>query len=282
MSNMPSLINIDGLSNVAVKLLDMIEKSVGWVITPKGTQRDFIEGLEIYKKGIEADDNLSPIEKGAQISTVRKNLREYINQGCIVASAIPHLDHSSNPDKIDPDWLSHFFDYAKNISNKDMQLIWGKLLACKANGKNDISKKLIQVFSYIENEDIDIFCKMCAMTFESKDRERSKYPFIYITKHPSYYNKHGIRRYHLASLDNLGLIEYDIQNGFVLPKDVPLLQYGSVLVRLDSTDRINNGNVRFTKAGSVLFEITQISTMDDFLDNCSLVWSRENIKCKYE
>lgn len=82
-----SLINMDGLSDVAIKLLDMIGKSVGWVAMPRGKRADFKEGLAVYKKAIMDDGSLTGIEKGAKISSASMDLKKYINQGKIVSIA---------------------------------------------------------------------------------------------------------------------------------------------------------------------------------------------------
>lgn len=277
MSNKFSLFNLDGLSDVAIKLLDMISKTVGWVVTPKGKRADFIEGLEVYKKSILEDDNLTGIEKGQKISLSRMELRKYINQGKIISIAVENLENKAEPKRVDVDWLNAFFSYAENISSEEMQYIWGKLLAAKVNGNDGINKKVLQIFSCIESEDISTFCEICSMTFDNVERALSCYPFIYIVKSPSYYNARGIRRYHLASLDNLGLIEYDIHEGFVLPKVVPLIKYGSTTIQLSSPDRITNGNVRLTAAGRALYDLTTVEKSKDFLLYCFSQWSSQNI-----
>ncbi len=275
MPNEFSLINIDGLSDVAIKLLDMIGKSVGWIVMPRGKRADFKEGLEVYKKAIMDDCNLSGIEKGAKISSASMELRKYINQGKIVSIATENLESTAAPEKIGVDWLNTFFTYAENISNEEMQHIWGKLLASKANGNNGITKKTLQIFYLIEAEDISTFCKICSLTFDNVNHPLSCYPFIYIKKYAAYYNDLGIKRYHLASLDNLGLIEFDIHSGFVLPKEIPQLQFGSTIIQLSSTKRINNGNIRFTTVGRALYELTNVEKSKNFLDYYLKIWKDE-------
>lgn len=169
----------------------------------------FYEGLRVYKEGILNDKNLSYLEKGIKISTATMELKEYIREYITISAAINNLSLDAEPFKIDPDWLNTLFSYARNCSDDYMQTIWGQLLAAKANNTCSIPKRVLHIFACIEKEDIDTFCKLCSITFDNLQRESSCYPFVYIKKHPSYYNSLGIRRYHLASLSNLGLIEYD-------------------------------------------------------------------------
>jgi len=273
-----SLINIEGSSQVVIKLLSMIEKSVGWIVSPKGNQKDFHEGIQIYKESIKNDQSLSGEEKGARISTARKDLRQYINQRKIIENSIKDIDENADFENIDPDWLAYFFEYAKNISNEEIQLVWSKLLANKINGNQQMTKKLIHILSVIEGEDIDVFCKICSMTFDNVKKEKSKYPFIYIGDFPSYYNSKNIRRYHLHSLADLGLIEYDIANGFVLPATSPTIKYDGVIYNLSSENRITTGNIRLTTIGATLLSMTERIEQDDFIPHCKRVWESLNIQ----
>lgn len=278
MSDKNSLIDLDASNDVIIKLLNMLENFAGWVIMPKGKRADFEDGLTLYKDSIMNDDNLAPIEKAARISLSRTILRKYINQTKIISNAINNISKNANPDNLDVDWLNFFLSYAENISDEQMQLIWGKLLASKINGVSNINRKVLQIFSCIEKEDINVFCKLCSMTFRNTKKEESIYPFIYMKKHPAYYNKLGIRRYHLASLDNLGLIEYDIHSGFVLPQKVPDISFKNKTISLISNERINNGNVRFTQVGQALYNITQVSALNGFIEFCMNVWNEDNVK----
>ena len=273
--NVFSLINLDGASDVVIKLLDMVGKAVGWTVIPKKAKANFEEGLSIYIESIKSDNTLCGIEKGAKISTARKELKQYINQGKIISYAVNDINEEAKME-IDDDWLMYFFEYAKNISNDDVQKIWGRLLSMKINGEKGVSKKLLNALSLIEPEDVELFCTLCSLTFINIDDPRRIYPFIYI-KNAKYYQKYNIARYKLAQLDNLGLIEYDSSKEFVLAEKVPVLRYGSDIILLNADKRIPYGNVRFTDIGGVLYGITSIDIKDDFIKNCKRVWRHKEI-----
>ena len=61
------------------------------------------------------------LAKAACISDARKILREYRNQQNILLTALKFLDNSANPDIVDDDWLSYFFDNAKKSAEKRWQ-----------------------------------------------------------------------------------------------------------------------------------------------------------------
>lgn len=270
-------ISIEGVSEVAIKLLDVIQKSVGWMITPRGERLDFQEALQLYKETVMKDEQLDDYTKAIKILNATRDLKKYLNQGKIIYHSLEDLDEKANPYEVDEDWLNCFFEYAQNVSSEEVQRIWGKLLALKVNG-NNITKKLLNVFSLMEQKDIVLFCTLCALSFDNISEAGRQYPFVYIRQFPAYYNELGIRRYNLAQLDNLGLIEYDTHGNFVLPRTVPLLQYGKYIVKLEAENRVSNGNIRFTEIGRILYQITNVELFDDFMEHCKHYWDKMGIK----
>lgn len=158
-----SLINLDGASDVVIKLLDMIQDAVGWMVTPHGEKKDFNEALEIYKKSIEADEKLDGKIKAAKISSARKELKQYINQSKVIAYAIEDLDQNAKLE-VEDDWLSYFFNYAQNISDESVQKIWARILAEHCNGDTSIKRMLIHTLSLLDAESAKAFGNLCKIT----------------------------------------------------------------------------------------------------------------------
>ena len=67
-----NLINIDGLGDVFVKFLDMLEKACVWAVSPHGSRKEFENGLQAYTKAISEDEKLSPLEKGKDCSSKKR------------------------------------------------------------------------------------------------------------------------------------------------------------------------------------------------------------------
>lgn len=230
------------------------------------------------KRKILDNNLLDDFEKAILISNISKSTIEFVNKARILSVATDNIDHQISVENINEDWLLYFFDQAKNISDKKIQEVWGKLLVLYLEGKINNNKKIINVLSLLGEDDIKIFCVLCAMTFDNLLRPEKQYPFVYIDNYPSYYNNYGIRRYNLKQLDNLGIIEYDIHKNFVLPLTIPKLKYNDYMVELEYDGRVVNGNIRFTEIGSMLYKITKVDKLDDFIENCKFVWNKKGIK----
>lgn len=161
-----SLLNMDGLSDVFIKMLDMIEKAVGWTITPKGSRKDLEEALQYYKKAIMDDETLPPIVKASRIASAKKELTQYVNQGKIINYACLDLKETATFKNSDLDWLSYFFDYAKNIQDEKIQEIWARLLAEQCNGDTSIQRNLIHILSLMDANTAIAFTNLCRLVIK--------------------------------------------------------------------------------------------------------------------
>ena len=126
-----------------------------------------------------------------------------------------------------------------------------------------------------------MFYSLCCMTFNSLDRKHSKYPFIYVSENSKFLSNIGVRRYKLASLAHLGLLEYNGPGtSFVLPRKTPKLEYHNTVIEFTVSDRINSGNVRLTTEGRTLFRLTKCEPMKGYLKTCTKIWDEKNTSIK--
>lgn len=165
--NENSIIKLDGIEEVGVKFLEMLEKACVFVVSPHGKRKDFHEAVESYKKSINNNKELDPLAKAAMIASAKKDLKEYINKSNIIMHAIEQLDEDASFD-VDEDWLDYFFEYAKNISDEAVQRIWGRILAEKAYEGTDssIQRQLIHVLSLMDTSTAMAFTNLCRITIK--------------------------------------------------------------------------------------------------------------------
>jgi len=195
-------------------------------------------------------------------------------------------------EQLDEDWFDFFIDRVEHTSSDRFKSIWARLLSVQLTNIEcerslTISKKLISNICLLTPEDIATFRSICSMTFESLDREISKYPFIYIMESSKFLANCYVRRYNLASLNQLGLIEYSgPATSFVLPKKTPKLKYHNIIVEFIENEgqnhRINTGNVRLTSDGRVLYGLTESTYLTGFLDICKNAWDKKGYQYKIQ
>jgi len=195
-------------------------------------------------------------------------------------------------EQLDEDWFDFFIERVERTSSERFKSIWARLLSAQLTNIEcerglTISKKLIANICLLTPEDITAFRSICGMTFESLDREISKYPFIYIIDSAKFLANYHVRRYNLASLNQLGLIEYSgPATSFVLPKKTPKLKYHNMIIEFIENEgqnhRINIGNVRLTSDGRVLYGLTESTYIPGFLDICKNAWDKKGYRYKIQ
>lgn len=169
------------------KSLDAAEKSANLLVklfAPFVAQRNeaTTHVTEVAKAmaglGLTQEEALSIILNAPTIVREVKNKKEIyeIAKNKFLASKIPD-------NNIDTDWLAFYFDQAKNVSSTDVQEIWGRLLAAEFNNTGNISKRLIETLSYLDDETAMSFTNLCRLTLLAPGikkgyKERTIVPFV--------------------------------------------------------------------------------------------------------
>lgn len=258
---------------------EKIEKVVGFVYDPYGLKNESQNQLKSRIKAL----NLPPLEEAAFISTANKIIKEYINKNDILQIALDNLNSQQNPktpkmDYVDDEFLSMFFESAKHVSNEELKLIWGRILANKLSDPNSISKRLIQILTIIEPNQAKLFTAICKNSFLYLGEP---IPFIDITDSYSYWSSQNITKYHLLNLQSMGLITLSNNNYRMYldddfskeispnyPYEFVYSNYKIIIVleKDKMTDEkifgINCGNVTFTDVGEELYKVINIEYSD--------------------
>lgn len=132
-----NLIKIEG--KPLEKLIDVISKGIGKLYEPKGIRKAAnakayeIEVLERAKarslsssKEIE-QDLLDRIEE----RILHREIKKQRNLDSVNGFAAEQLKNEQevSDEPVDDDWIGRFFSFAEDISNEEMQVLWGKILA---------------------------------------------------------------------------------------------------------------------------------------------------------
>ena len=160
------LINLGGLSKPATTLIEKISDAVGGIAKPWQTVR--VARAEARADLIRAQTKIeiSEIEQRAVLRMVREEGKKQENIENITAKAIPHLSNDSNPGEIEDDWLTHFFDRCRLISDNEMQTLWSRILVGEANKPGSFRKKTIETVATLDKSDADLFTKFCTFVWQ--------------------------------------------------------------------------------------------------------------------
>ncbi|MBE6741422.1 MAG: DUF2806 domain-containing protein [Ruminococcaceae bacterium] len=247
------------IENALDRFVPSFDTVVHWFNTPKEEARLFF--LELVKD----NNQLTDKEKIALIYNSRKAIREFGNCKSIYENAINIFRNNNqnitceeiDGNTIDVDWLELFFDKAKLVNNKDLQIIWSNILANKMEKPDSINPSLIHTLSIISTEQANFFCNISRFCFEERKSD-IVHPLIFIKTNKKAYENSGITDQKLRELHRLGLIEYNPEKEFVFENKKTIVK-GNFQIDIygDENDRniIKAGNVFFTQDGLDLYSI---------------------------
>lgn len=226
--------------------------------------------IELMDK-IMSSEEISDETKFFLSAYIRSGAKKFFNQVKILDIALDNVKENDKVLTIDADWISDFWDKAKNVSNEYLQNIWGNVLYYNfINGK--CTKTLLNALYLIDKNSIYVFDSIRKFTFQHAQDPRKVYSCIYFVNETKTYKKFGLHKYNIHDLSTLGLIEYDWNHKFILPSQKMCLKYGDKIIRVRSNKRLEYGNVRLTSDGSMLFNSLQPVVNEACFDFCVKKW----------
>lgn len=167
MTDIKDILGIGEISSeIGAKLIDNISKAIGFCFD----NSDYIARKRLnheIMKEVSQDTTMSPFVRATAISNWNTIIREHKNKTDIVIKAINLLDEKKPIQLLDKDWLVYFFEKAKNVSDEEMQIIWGKILADESQESGKFSKLLLNSLSMTEGYQAKCFEKICQYQLET-------------------------------------------------------------------------------------------------------------------
>jgi hypothetical protein len=277
-SDSNSIINLGDLSRPATVLIEKISNAVGVIYEPTRMKRQARAEAESEKIKALARIELSDLERRAFERLAHQESRKQENIERITDQAISTLPPDAKVDSLDEDWVANFFKQCDTVSDKEMQSLWGKLLAGEATAPGTFSKRTVEFVSSIDKRDAHLFTAFCQFVWMIGDPT----PLIYDLQQ-DIYSKAGITFDSLKHLDAIGLISYESVAGYKkmgFGKYVHFFYYGTpVLVEfpLDTKNEIQLGHVLLTATGKELVAISGSTMNAEFKEWVLNKWINEGL-----
>jgi len=283
MADKPALINIDlgSLSKPATVLIEKLSDAIGVVYDPKRIIRKAKAEAEAKELLAKADRKVEQIEKRAINRLLTQQTRKQENIENITKEAIQNLPEDAHVGNIEEDWIIDFFSKCENVSNRDMQSLWGKILSGEARKPGSFSKRTVLIVSTLDQRDAELFAKLSQ--------------FIWLLPQPSaliydytnpIYTKAGINFETLQHLDSIGLISLNnlsdyLRQGF---EKEAFFVYKNEGYRIEFNQNTNNqiitGKVLLTSIGMELASICSTEGNEEFKSYVLQKWASQNIQAR--
>ena len=115
-------------------------------------------------------------------------------------------DDDVSDEAVDEDWITRLFNIVKDINNKEMQYVWGKILAGEIKTPGSFSLRTLETIRNLSQRDAQTFQKIIPLLFKFKN-------YIVILQKTEILEKYDINYHDLLVLDECGLIKMKSDTG---------------------------------------------------------------------
>ena len=128
----------------------------------------------------DVEDSFDTIEQIGRIIIDSEEIqkRRRINIGTIFRNAFQRFRPQkieSNKIHLDADWFARFIDYAQDVSDDEMRLLWAKIISGELDKPNSISVMTLETLRNMSKRDSEIFHKLTSYSLVDNE---GGYPFI--------------------------------------------------------------------------------------------------------
>lgn len=123
------------------------------------------EKLSLTSLDSESLKNELTLEERTQKRIEFKEQKRQKNVESITQKAAQNLESENivSEEPVDEDWTSRFFSYAEDISNDEMQELWGRILAGEVKQPNSYSLRTLDIIRNLSKSEAEVFMKFAAL-----------------------------------------------------------------------------------------------------------------------
>ena len=211
---------VQALVSPAEKLIDAIEGAIGKAYEPKHIRkmadakayelklisdivRNNIDVPMVYDSvGVSIDtSNFEEIAKRASSRLAYQEITKQQNIEAVADNAYEELENAEDvtPESVNPDWMFRFFDSIEDISNADMQKIWGHILAGEIKCPNTYSFRTLEKLKNMTQQEAECFQRISSFALRHNGKD-------FILNDANILNKYNVCFEHILMLEECGLM----------------------------------------------------------------------------
>lgn len=275
-----SLISFGDLTKPATVLIEKISDAIGVVFEPKRIKRKAeAEAVATRIKKLAELDLRDEIEQRAISRLLIEETKKQENIEYITYEALNNLNEDAKPEDIEDDWISHFFEKCKIVSDNEMKNLWSRVLAGEANNPGSFSRRTVEFIATLDKKDANDFTNLCRYILTSG------MPILLIPEIKSdYFESKSIHFNFLAHMEDIGLIKFFPIADYMLPGQKKFIscQYGSKLFKFefakDSGNDFVTGKAKLTRLGEELSTISGATIDETFLSYLKEEYEKSGVK----
>lgn len=196
------------------KLIEVISKGIGTIYRPRAIRKEAeakafeIEIIERAKSKALAEGKEIEAETIERIQDriVHKELRRQENIDNVTEIAAQQLsqEESVSDEPVDEDWTTRFFNIVEDVSDEEMQQLWGRILAGEVKRPKTYSLRTLELLKNISKREADVFTRASNFVIISWGS-----PFIFRGEENDYLDKYNLNFEDRLLLTETGLLQSD-------------------------------------------------------------------------
>lgn len=273
-------LSLSGLSKPGTKLIEKVSNAIGVLYEPTRIRKKAKAEAEAKRTELISRLELEGIEKRAVERFLKRETKRQENIENITIQAAQSLSDTDNVFDIDEDWIEAFFRECEDISDEQMQTLWGKILSEEAKSKGSFSRRTLKLLSTLSKEEANLITSFGKFVWQASNLT----PILMADENG---NAEGISFIELSILDSLGVIQQGL--GYNLNfknKKARIGYYGiAILVEFQNDDsttwNLPIGTALLTPIGQELMKICgsspDIAYLHKFINKTNIEGSQVKI-----
>ena len=251
------LINVGELTKPATVLIERISDAIGLLYAPRHVRRMAAAEADAAKIAKYAQIDISEIERRAMERCTLEEGKHQHNMESIIKEALGYVKKDANPEDIEEDWITSFFSKCRNISNREMQSLWARVLAGETNKPGSFSPRTLEFLPSLSKYDASVFTELCTFCW---DLDSFGPTLLVFDDENEVYMKHRIFLGTLQHLDSIGLISLRVDDDYYIRiphREFTVSYFGrSVRLRQRISNKFYVGKCMLTAVGRELAPIS--------------------------
>ena len=177
-----------GFGKASEKLITVVSAAFGTLYRPLGIRREaaakadeirllgqasaeveaeriLLVGLANAEQNILAADTDIEILQRAKKRLIAREVQRQSNIENIVEIALAELPEQVSEEPVEDDWRVRFFNIAEDITDADMQILWGKILAGEVASPGRFSLRTLDILRNLSRHEAEVFQRACGLAF---------------------------------------------------------------------------------------------------------------------
>jgi hypothetical protein len=279
MADMGAIANIGDLAKPATALIEKVSGAIGTVYEPHHIRRIARANADAAIIEAQSTIEVNAIHRRALSRFVTEEGKKQENIETITAKAVPYLDDDAEPQGVEDDWVTNFFEKGRLVSDDQMQELWARVLAGEANVPGTFSRRTVATLESFDKADALGFQRLCRSTWNIQGVTATVYDF-----NAAVYKKMGIDFGLITHLASIGLVRFEPLSGFNLTglEGRRLVHYHGRPIILqfpkEKDNTLSLGKVLLTQAGEQLALVCHSESSDELFAHTLDVWREKKIR----